>query len=105
MDKNSYIIYENFDTKPKLLGIFNYQTIIISFFIAFPIIYFISVSNMIFSSKVYISLIIAFPLILLNFVFSNVDNMFISLICILKFYFSEKIYIYSKINCKYLLHK
>lgn len=98
IDKNSYIIYRNFDTKPKLLGIFNYQTIIISIVLVAPIIYFISISNMIFSTKLYVSLIILFPIVLLNFIFSNVDNMFISFFHILKYYLSPKIYLYSKTN-------
>jgi len=91
-----YVIHQNYDTSPRLFGIFSYTSTIISLCIAIPIIYLTYISSLTINIKIYIIISTSIPLIILNYIFSNTNNIYISLLFILKYYFSPKIYIYDK---------
>ena len=95
MDKK-YIIYQNFDTPPKLFGIFSYSSIILSLVIVIPVLYILFKLNLSTDFKIYIAFLIVFPTIMLNLVFARIEHMHIYIYYIIRYYLGEKIYIYSK---------
>lgn len=97
MENNlKYIIHQNYDTSPRLFGIFSYTSIIISLLIAIPIIYLIYISSFEINIKIYIIVSVTIPLIIINYIFSNSNNIYILLFFILKYVFSRKVYVYDK---------
>ena len=97
MENNlKYIIHQNYDKKPKLLGIFSYESIIISFVILIPIIYLTYISNLGINIKIYIITFSSTPLLIINYIFSNNNNWYILAIFVLKYIISNKTYIYNK---------
>ncbi len=93
-----YTIHQNYDTPPKLFGIFNYTTILISLAITLPIVFIISKLNFSIDIKVYCIFIVVFPVIMLNIVFSRVTHLHRYIYYAIRYLFSEKIYVYSKNN-------
>ena len=91
-----YIIHQNYDTSPRLFGIFSYTSIIISLCIAIPIIYLTYISSFEINIKIYIVVSITLPLIIINYIFSTSNNIYILLLFILKYLFSTKVYVYAK---------
>ena len=98
MEENSlkYVIHQNYDTAPKLFGVFSYSSIIISLFLVIPIIYLTYISSFTIITKIYISIFACIPIIILNYVFSSSNNLYILLFFVIKYIFSTKVYIYNK---------
>lgn len=95
-NKNQYIVHQNYDTPPKLFGVFNYTTIIISAIIVLPIIFITSKLNITINIKIYVIFLTIFPAILINFIFANSNNIYITFLFIIKYLFSNKVFIYMK---------
>lgn len=97
MENNlKYIIHQNYDTSPRLFGIFSYTSIIISLCIVIPIIYLTYISCFEINIKIYIIVSVTIPLIIINYIFSNSNNIYVLLLFILKYLFSNKVYLYDK---------
>lgn len=91
-----FIIPKNYTTKPKLLGTFEYSSVILS--IIFIIITFslLSLFPISITNKISIIIIINLPIfLLLNFGLGN-ENIIYILYYLLKYLFTPKIYIYYK---------
>lgn len=98
MEENNlkYIIHQNYDTSPKLFGVFSYSSIIISLFLIVPIIYLTYISSLTIITKIYIVIFVCIPIIILNYIFSSSNNLYVLLFFIIKYIFSTKVYIYNK---------
>ena len=91
-----FIIPKNYTIKPKLLGTFDYSSVVLS--IIFIIITFsiLSLFPISITNKISIIIIINLPIfLLLNFGLGN-ENIIYILYNLLKYLFSPKIYIYYK---------
>lgn len=91
-----FVFPKNYNFKTKLLGVFDYFTIIIN------IIYFLfifSICNLFILNiyiKIFIIVSLYFPVLLLSIVGLNNENIFLVLIYILKYFLRPKIYLYNK---------
>ena len=92
----TFIFPKNYTFKSKLLGLFDYSTAI--FNLLFFILVFI-LSNLIFSNikiKIFIIISLYFPVFLFSIVGFNHENILYILMCIIKFIFKRKFYLYNK---------
>ena len=91
-----FIFPRNFDFKTKLLGVFDYLTIIIN--IIYDLFVF-SICNLLFNNIniiIFICISLCFPLLILSIVGLNNENVFLVLIYIFKYFFKPKLYLYNK---------
>lgn len=90
-----FIIPQNYDFKAKLFGIIDYSTAILNIawdILIFCIINFISSSLVI---KIFLFVIFCFPVLIFSLVGFNHENVVYVLIYLLKYAFSQKIYLYK----------
>ena len=91
-----FIFPRNYDFKSKLLGVFDYFTLIVN--IIFDLFIF-CLCNLIFTNiniKIFICISLCFPLLILSFVGLNNENVFLVLIYIFKYFIKPKLYLYNK---------
>ena len=91
-----FIFPRNFDFKTNLLGVFDYLTIIIN--IIYDLFVF-SICNLLFNNIniiIFICISLCFPLLILSIVGLNIENVFLVLIYIFKYFFKPKLYLYNK---------
>ena len=97
MEENlKYVIHQNYDTAPKLFGVFSYSSIIISLTLIIPIAYLTYISSLTIVIKIYIIIFSCIPIIILNYIFSSSSNLYILILLVIRYIFSPKIYIYNK---------
>lgn len=91
-----FIFPKNYDYSFKLFGFINYSTVIINIiyalFIYFPINFFVYSIPI----KIYLFIILFLPFFLLTALNSNGENIFIVFLYLIKYFFRQKIYFYSK---------
>lgn len=91
-----FIIPKNYDIKPKILGAFYIESIILTCIFIFISFLILSIFKITIINKISICIIINIPIFLLfNFGINN-ENIFYICIYIIKYIFSNKVYIYSK---------
>ena len=91
-----FIFPHNYKFKTKLLGIFDYSTIIINL-IWFGIIFLIcNILNLKIFTKIYILIIFCFPILLLTTISFYHENVIYILLYVISFFKKSKIYIYKK---------
>jgi hypothetical protein len=91
-----FIIPQNYNLKPKLLGFIDYPTAILNicwFVILFLILRFIPISLFI---KIFIFIILAFPIFLFSLIGFNGENILNVLYFIIKYTFKPKLYFFYK---------
>lgn len=90
-----FIFPQNYNFKPKLLGILDYNTIFLNIIwdlIIFLITFLFNNINI----KIVVFLIFSFPMFLFSFSGFNGENIIIMLSYIIKYFFSKKIYFFDK---------
>ncbi len=90
-----FIIPQNYDFSSKLFGIIDYQTVL--FNVIWCILIF-CISNLLISSlyiKVFVIIILCFPVLLFSIIGFNHENVLYVLFYLLKFLYSQKVYLYK----------
>lgn len=90
-----FIIPQNYNFSSKLFGFIDYSTAILN--IVWYVFIF-CIINFIFSSlflKIFIFIILCFPVLLFSLIGFNHENILYVIVYILKFAFSQKIYLYK----------
>lgn len=93
-----FIIPQNYNLSSKLFGFLDYSSAII---ISLWCLFIFCITNFIFDSlyfKIFIIIFLCFPVIIFFFVGFNHENIIYVLSYILKFAFSQKIYLFQKTN-------
>lgn len=91
-----FIIPTNFDFKPKLFGIIDYN---VAIFNLVWCIFIFCLINLILSSltiKVFLFILLCFPLLLFSIIGFNHENILYVLFYLIKFFINRKIYLYKK---------
>ena len=102
MDKDSY---SNLNRRFKWLGIIDYKSLIILLIYLFVLwnVSYLFVSNIVY--RVYIEIVLAIPVIGLFYSNKSSESIFDILIIIIKFYISQKLYVYKLESNNNLLNK
>lgn len=91
-----YIIPKNYDIKPKILGTFNFYSLLITLIAVIITYVIISLFDITFINKISICIIINLPIfLLLNFGIESENILFIILYLMI-YMFSKKVYLYDK---------
>lgn len=91
-----FIFPSNYNFKPKLFGIIDYNTAIVNT-IWFVFIY--CLLNLIFNNlnlKIFLFIILCFPILLISIIGFNHENFIYVFFYMYKYIFSNKIYLYKK---------
>ena len=91
-----FIIPANFDFKPKLFGILDYNVIILNLIWS---IFIFCLINLIISNltvKVFLFIFLCFPLLLFSIIGFNHENIVYVLFYLIKFFVSRRVYLYKK---------
>lgn len=93
-----FIIPQNYNLSSKLFGFLDYSSVII---IALWCLFIFCISNFIFNTlyiKIFVIIVLCFPVVIFCFVGFNHENIIYALSYLLKFAFSQKVYLYNKIS-------
>lgn len=96
-----FIFPQNYKLNAKILGIIDYTTAIVDVILAGLIWIMISIFTENFSVKIFIFIILAVPIVIFSIIGINGENIIYVSKYMLKYIFSQKIFIYDKnIDCK-----
>ncbi len=93
-----FIIPQNYNLSSKLFGFLDYSSVII---IALWCLFIFCIANFIFHTlyiKIFVIIVLCFPVVIFCFVGFNHENIIYALSYLLKFAFSQKVYLYNKIS-------
>ena len=91
-----FIFPQNYNFRNKLLGIFDYSTIILNLIWDFLIFYFINFFNLNINIKIFIFILFCFPLLIFSIVGFNGENIIYVLHYFLKFIIKNKLLFFDK---------
>ena len=93
----NFIFPKNYDFKPKLLGLFDYSTLLINIIFDLLVFCFFNLIIKNITIKVFFIISFSFPLLLLSFVGLNNENIFYVLFYLVKYFLRPKLYLYNKL--------
>lgn len=91
-----FIIPKNYNFKPKIFGLIDYKTATLDIIVGILLFFIV---NIIFSSiklKIYLFIGLYLPILLLSIIGIRNENLVSTLIYLIKYYKSQKIYLYKK---------
>lgn len=91
-----FIFPQNYNFRNKLLGIFDYSTIILNLIWDFLIFYFINFFDLNINIKIFIFILFCFPLLIFSIVGFNGENIIYVLHYFLKFIIKNKLLFFDK---------
>ena len=90
-----FIIPQNYDFSPKLFGFLDYSSVILNLFLFAFIFCITSLIRLKLIIKIFIVIIFCFPILLFSIIGFNHEKIVYVIIYILKYIFSQKIYLYK----------
>ncbi len=94
----NFIIPKNYNFKKKILGIIDYSTAVFNIIWNVFIYFFLRNINTSFTLKIFIFSSMSFPFLLLTIIGFNNESPFYTIKYLLKYLFSQKIYLFNKNN-------
>ena len=91
-----FIFPQNFNFKPKLLGVIDYQTAIINIILWLLLFFILNLLFIDLIIKIIIFIIVCFPFVLLSIVGFNHENIIYVISYLIKYIKCNKIYLYKK---------
>ena len=91
-----FIFPQNYNFRNKLLGIFDYSTIILNLIWDFLIFYFINFFDLNINIKIFIFILFCFPLLIFSIVGFNGENIINVCYYLLKYLMKPKVLLYKK---------
>lgn len=92
-----FIFPQNYNFKPKILGIIDYNTIFFNIFWALLIFIFINIFNNL-NIKIFLFFLFYFPLLLFSITGFYGENITYVLFYILKFLLKQKLFLFKKVD-------
>lgn len=92
----NFIFPQNYNFRNKLLGIFDYSTIILNLIWDFFIFYFINIFKITINIKIFVFILLCFPLLIFSIVGFNGENIIYVLHYFFKFIIKNKLLFFDK---------
>lgn len=91
-----FIIPSNFDFKPKLFGIIDYNVIALNLIWSIFVFCLINLFLFNLTVKIFIFILLCFPLLLFSIIGFNHENILYVIFYLIKFFYNRKIILYKK---------
>ena len=93
-----FIFPKNYNFSYKFLGIIDYSTLFINFLYSLILFFLLNLFINSIYLKIILFIIFFLPFLLFTLLRSNKENIFIIIYFLIKFIFSQKVYLYKKIS-------